>query len=473
MWSHTNSFKQTIPLPRNPNKKDIHLARFIPWWEIKPGAIPRSYGREHFVSSQTVLIENPDEQKPTADTPTLMFIRLPTEIAQTRSLLQTDQETLLRELYSTLNDMELSPPGDDKLYDDQIYLRLLDLPPTEQEEETRTQRQEQPPTLHTETTARARTTHNEYQEIPEEHTDLRALAITYPKNPENIHNELIKLLEQASLQVPLTIDNKPPQDEGAWILTQERQATMVYFTDTSHIYSLLTQSYTVQTAIREGLILQEFHLTLPDANLTFLGKLHPAIYHVLYQIVQQGIGTTTPEPQPSYNPYLTDPRTAKGNTYTRDFPTLNHLLDHKEEGFQQRTKKTKQTKRNHVLPRQPSPQTDSTDDEKENQTTLNTRFEYMTPRALSDPNIPDSFHVFWNLKAKDAQKRTRFPAPRFSPSIEHAEKELSFPDIAERDMAPDQDRNATGPQSSFSVTSVHCYGSGYAYVYDYVYVYLL
>ena len=175
-------------------------------------------------------------------------------------------------------------------------------------------------------------------------------------------------------------------------------------------------------------------MTLPDANLTFLGKLHPAIYHVLYQIVQQGIGTTTPEPQPSYNPYLTDPRTAKGNTYTRDFPTLNHLLDHKEEGFQQRTKKTKQTKRNHVLPRQPSPQTDSTDDEKENQTTLNTRFEYMTPRALSDPNIPDSFHVFWNLKAKDAQKRTRFPAPRFSPSIEHAEKELSFPDIAEREF---------------------------------------
>ena len=111
--------------PKCPHEKDVQLARFVPFSELEPQKVPKLYGREHFVKSSTLLIEDLEDKQ----TDRYMFIRLPAEITQTRSLLQIDHETLLQELFKTLHDMELAPPSDEALYEDQIYLRLLNVAP--------------------------------------------------------------------------------------------------------------------------------------------------------------------------------------------------------------------------------------------------------------------------------------------------------------------------------------------------------
>ena len=106
-------------------------AVFYQWGELKENAIPAVYGREHFVSSPTVVVENLQLPSSTAPGSTILFVRLPPEISRTRNLEGIDEATLLKELKDTMTEME-NAPGPEEQYD-HIYLHLLGVKPPKQE----------------------------------------------------------------------------------------------------------------------------------------------------------------------------------------------------------------------------------------------------------------------------------------------------------------------------------------------------
>ena len=411
---------------RPTDPKSDAIARFHQWSELKQGAIPTIYGKEHFISSPAIVIENLDISVPgTSGAPpntTVILIRLPAEISEARDLTGVDETTLLQELTTTLTHLDQSPETAD--ITDQIYIHLLAVDPPESEKPSAPLLLPPP-----------KKTDEIYHQIREADASLQSILVMLTSQPPGLQQAIQTLCDTAGCGAAFSILTENLNDDGAVVFMQEMESTVTFDTSPTKAHSLLSEYQVSKTVYIDNLVLYQLgEVPAPLQGATFLAELDQNIYSALLHAMYQQSDSAVP--QPSSNPYINQPQLLVCRTCPGLFPTLGQLQEHEKIHNPTSGKKTRsrtKSKTRHSSRHPSNSSTSASESDTEDNEGLN-ESQYMTPEIILDPTCPDIFLTYWHLSARGYDKRRHFASPHFTESVRQAEVDLAFDNIPEREF---------------------------------------
>ena len=364
-------------------------ATFYQWEELKEGAVPQCYGSEHFIASPTVVVDNltlpiPGTSSAASGT-TILFVRLPAEISQTRNLEGVDETALLKELMETMTQLD-STSGAEQQFTDQIYLHLLGVDPPKREPQIPSAPEPKD---------------NVYHQIEPHEPYLPTIIVTTNTDTPHIQEAVRTLLDRAGVGTMFDVEAGGIPTETALIFAKEEGATLVSTIHTAELAGVINGGPTIvhTTFIQNMTLYRMAPMPHPIQGATFGAELAPEIYRALAQAM-----TTANPPE----------ETPRNRDLSEEIWQAMKKLDRQKE----QEKKQKKSK-----PVDSAPASESEEEIEEDTE------DYITPTAILDPKCPEIFHTFWNLTGLGYDKRRKFVAPHFPLSALQAQEDLGIDDL--------------------------------------------
>ena len=414
--------------PEDPEPTDTATAQLFTWNELE-GEIPTLHKHQHFVASNTIFLqefETHDSEGKTHIGPPYL-VAIPTEISQSRSLENTNQEDLTKILDNIIKDIPVDDTND-TTQEDHIYMKLLNLPENPYYEEI--QESTAPPP-------------------PESPQAILIWAVPgYGNITKNLNMALSELNGHPKELTEFIPDNDVEDDnidDGAYLLTKFGSETQVMFNKDKNVLTQQRDPFPTITHnnLRFGIISN--YKRLPSTM--YVAELEARVVSNLTAILSDptlSFSNFTTEEKPQHQTQDAENTTSTCQVDTtcpqcglrlQSIETIvDHMKTHIDRQVQRRSRSRHRSHRYQDRHSDDSTSPHTPPRRSKGMEIDITESDTITPAFLELPETPETFRTYFAMIGRTRTGYPRYAAPHFPPRIRTIEVALDFPGIPEREL---------------------------------------